>query len=448
MGVTYRLLILTFAFVLLTTAGASAASHQMRGTNLTPNWYQQTATDNDRELAQIKTLGMDLVRVSVPVQYLMPQRKRYDSGFVKQMDQLFVQVEKHGLRAVVVIGGTPCWNSTKVVADPCATGWQNTDVAIHPPRQPEVFTEAVTYVVSRGRKRVSGVEVWNEPNHDVFWKGTVEQYVSLAHLTYRAMKAAYRDVPVLGGSVALGDADWLRRAYAAGIKGAFDALAMHPYDVRFSGEQPGFGDPTATWTGADTISSFRSGTEAVRAAMVDNGDGDKPIWLTEFGSATCPGVPYCVTDEMQGYWLYKSFEQAAAFPYVQAALSYRHRDPRARTTSWEDRFGIANGDHTPKPALAYVDTTTDYLRDLEVKGQIGPFLSVGGATVVAARVAGPRTVEAGLPPAVDARIRRRLALMRRSPRALVPRTSRRRQTIDSTARRIAVPHHQVLAPAR
>ena len=65
---------------------------------------------------------------------------------------------------------------------------------------------------------------------------------------------------------------FVERMYAAGAKGSFDALAYHPYlyapdNVRFS------------------KSGARELYDGIRQQMVDNGDGGKQIWATEYGES-------------------------------------------------------------------------------------------------------------------------------------------------------------------
>jgi hypothetical protein len=85
--------------------------------------------------------------------------------------------------------------------------------------------------------------------------------------------------------VAMDDVEYLRQMYANGAKGYFDAVGAHP---------SGFAnDPEAVYQGGDYDPArgyddhrsffFRATMEAYRQVMVDNGDGSKTIWPTEFG---------------------------------------------------------------------------------------------------------------------------------------------------------------------
>ena len=70
---------------------------------------------------------------------------------------------------------------------------------------------------------------------------------------------------MLAGSLAGADRPFLQKLYAAGIRGSYDGLAIHPY-----GEA-------------------RAGTRWIHAAQVAAGDRT-PLWITEFGWTDLPGV--------------------------------------------------------------------------------------------------------------------------------------------------------------
>jgi hypothetical protein len=85
--------------------------------------------------------------------------------------------------------------------------------------------------------------------------------------------------------VAMDDVEYLRQMYANGAKGFFDAVGAHP---------SGFANPPdALYQGGDFDPArgyddhrsffFRNTMEEYRRVMVENGDGDKTIWPTEFG---------------------------------------------------------------------------------------------------------------------------------------------------------------------
>jgi hypothetical protein len=61
--------------------------------------------------------------------------------------------------------------------------------------------------------------------------------------------------------------------YANGAKGSFDALGYHAYSFRELPDTYGSG-----W------SQMAQTSPSPRSMMIRNGDGNKPIWVTEFGA--------------------------------------------------------------------------------------------------------------------------------------------------------------------
>jgi len=135
-------------------------------------------------------------------------------------------------------------------------------------------------------------ELWNEPNSSNFWPPAPDPpaYAALVRAAYPAMKAADSDVTILAGAMApvsgseppdcpggatkLNPVPFLQALYREGIAGSSDALSYHPYT---GGWLPGEEQPCNAWhqmAGSD--SSLRSVLEAA-------GDGDKEIWVAEFG---------------------------------------------------------------------------------------------------------------------------------------------------------------------
>jgi hypothetical protein len=167
-----------------------------------------------------------------------------------------------------------------------------------PPQDPVKYAEFVGRVADRYRGKVQAIEVWNEQNlyYEAGGQGRINPaaYTELLKLAYTAIKSVNPEVIVVSGAltptgapppVALDDVEYLRQMYANGAKPYFDALGAHPSgfanppDALFQG---GDFDPNR---GYDDHRSFffRNTMEDYRRVMVENGDGHKTIWPTEFG---------------------------------------------------------------------------------------------------------------------------------------------------------------------
>src|SRR5690606_9251533 len=96
-------------------------------------------------------------------------------------------------------------------------------------------------------------------------------YVNLLRLTRGVIRQMQPEAIVLGGSLAGGDVKFLSEMYAAGAKGNFDGLALHPYSL-----------PRAPDDYSDCRWSFSCAIDSIRSMMEAQGDA-KPVYLTEFG---------------------------------------------------------------------------------------------------------------------------------------------------------------------
>jgi hypothetical protein len=190
-------------------------------------------------------------------------------------------------------------------------------------------------------------EVWNEPNINAFWepKPDVDAYVGLLKSAASAIRAGDPDATVVAGALAVardaGDGStiapltYLDRMYSARAAGSFDALSLHPYT--FPAAPPGH----------DTL--FANLPDA-HAAMVANGDGHKPIWLTEFGAPTgTAGV--AVSERAQAQAVDQAYDAASAHSWVGPLFWFQLRDEGSDPAELGQNFGLLHRDLSPKPAF-------------------------------------------------------------------------------------------------
>ena len=119
---------------------------------------------------------------------------------------------------------------------------------------------------------------------------------------------------MLGGSLVGSNGVFLRALYAAGIKGFYDGLSVHFYNL--------------------TLASLRS----IHEVQLANGD-TKPLWLDEFGWSSCwprersSRNRRCVTPQVQAANLTNTFRALARTPYVAAAVALQAAGLAQRKTS-------------------------------------------------------------------------------------------------------------------
>ena len=200
-----------------------------------------------------------------------------------------------------------------------------------------------------GNQRIQAVEVWNEPNNPLAWDGPMlmSRYVSLLRRARIEVKKVNPATAVVTGGLAptrdsatsVNPRTFVQRLYAAGAKGYFDAVAMHPYTfpaLASDGLKTGWGNMTRS----------DQGKPSMRATMVANGDGAKKIWATEFGS------PMSVVGEARqaeiaadGVRVWSGYSWAGLFIY----MGYKDQ---AEQTGWHKSMGLLRSTGTRRPSFA------------------------------------------------------------------------------------------------
>jgi hypothetical protein len=228
----------------------------------------------DSRLSDFKNVGVKWVRMDIPwsqVQAGGPNSYNWDS-----YDRVVQSVQKHGLNMLAIVDYTPAWAR--------ASGCNLSEQERCRPADPNRFAQYAGAVAARyAGNGVNHFEVWNEQNHGSFWPTpNAASYAQLLTPTYKEIKAKNPNATVIAGGMApaltgngdeIGPADFVKGLYAAGAGNSFDALAMHPYSY------PALPSFQEDWVGWQQMI-------AVRAVMAGKGDGNKKIWMTEFGAPT------------------------------------------------------------------------------------------------------------------------------------------------------------------
>jgi polysaccharide biosynthesis protein PslG len=257
-----------------------------------------------------------------------------------RMDAVVEGAVARGLRVQAMVG--------------CAPGWAGGDGLDGYPDDPAQFTRIMDHLADRYRGKVQAWEIGNEPDCvGGCPNGSPEDYVPFLRAGYLGVKQGDPAATVVTGGVSGVNVEWLQRMYDAGAHGWFDALAVHPY------LDPIDAPPDA----APENRVYRlTSLPAFRALMVRHGDGDKPVWFTEFGwsNGERDGQPG-VDEQTQARYLRAAVEQVQErYPYVTHAMWFTIRD-RDDWTDYENLFGLVDVDLNPKPALAAFRGAADWL---------------------------------------------------------------------------------------
>jgi hypothetical protein len=279
------------------------------GAGITPGavfegkFVSMTSSAQQAVISQMKGAGVGWLRLDVPSDY------RFDT-FVRDATSNGIQVD-----AVL-----QAWNTT---LDPSAFAG--------------FATQAVHRLEPLG---VKTYEILNEPNCDQYCMPATS-YTRILQASYTAVKAVDPTATVLTAGLGTGSGsnepyNYLTAMYQVGAEGYFDAFNVHPYSFPDTPSQTA--DDWNPW-------SYLSQLHEIMAA---NGDGNKKIWLTEFGCPTGAAAGYRATcnDSSLAAQITDAFDQARGRGWVGPLFVYDWQDEPS--TPGGDDFGLYYADGTPK----------------------------------------------------------------------------------------------------
>jgi Cellulase (glycosyl hydrolase family 5) len=339
---TALMVALALGLAIFLTAAASASSRHgarvsssgpLGGVNVVGLGYNSSPHEADHSIAVAKALHARVVRVVMPWAVLEPREDLGVDGQALQFsDRLMADAEAAGIKVIMTVERTPCWASSapSSILRKCRPTMES-EANAYPPRSTAPYAKIVSFLARRYGKGLAALEVWSEPdqtNEDYFaGPEKVARYAALLRAAYPAIKQADPSVTVLGGSLTGSNGLFLKALYAAGIKGFYDGLSVHYYNL--------------------TLASVRS----IHQVQLANGD-NKPLWLDEYGWTSCWPRQHtqqqqgCVTPATQALNVTNTFRALARVPYVAAAVLYKIQDSRG-----ED-FGLLSQRGQRKPAFA------------------------------------------------------------------------------------------------
>lgn len=181
-----------------------------------------------------------------------------------------------------------------------------------PPRDPAAFARFMTALVERygpdgafwrerpdlPRVPIGAWQIWNEPNISLYWSEQpfAPTFVPLLRAAAQAVRQADPGATVVLAGLTNTSWEDLPRLYDAGARGAFDAVAVHPYTRR----------------PRDVVRIVGLIREEMRA----RGDGALPIWVTELSWPSARGhlsspIPIVVGEAAQALRLRAALRQLA-----------------------------------------------------------------------------------------------------------------------------------------
>ena len=301
------------------------------------------------QLAQIKALGATWVRYDIEwsnIEYQGPGQ--YDWT---DYDKVVRAVSASGLRSLAIIDYTPEWARR----DECK------GTAMCAPADPAAYAGFAGQVAKRYSPfGVHHYEIWNEPNISQFFEPAADPaaYTALLKGASSAIRAldsqafivSAGTAPASTGGGNYAPTDFVQAMYAAGAKNTFDALGHHPYTWPYSAAYPNL---AGAWGQLTTLHNI----------MTTRGDGQKKIWITEYGAPTGGPGPTAtsgmnaaesaadhVTEALEARMVTDAITAARAISWVGPFFWYSLRDAGTTNSTVENFFGLLRADSSRKPA--------------------------------------------------------------------------------------------------
>lgn len=294
-----------------------------------------------RNLQLVRELGATWIVEFFSWADIEPNKNSFDW---RHTDQVIDHARAQGLTVIARLGLVPPWARPDPIER--ATTFNYLD-----PDHYDDFGDFVYAFVDRYRDRVDHIIIWNEPNLSFEWglrPVDAAAYVELLKVAYRRAKEANPKISVLAGALAptlepegspagLNDLIYLQKMYDAGAQDYFDALAVHAYGLLAPmTEAP---DPGRV--------NFRR-IELLRDLMQQNGDGAKPVYITEAGWNDSPRWNQAVTPAQRIENTLQALEWVKDKDWIEVLALWVFSYPQA-THTFYDNWTFVTDDLRPKP---------------------------------------------------------------------------------------------------
>jgi hypothetical protein len=323
-------------------AGAAfAGSARAVAVGLEPdlNWGISKA-EQDRTGTLMNDLGPKWVRLTMQWKYWEPDGSSValpSTGSRQDTERSIQLAHAAGAKVILDVYNAPDWARVGASKDGQV------------PRNPADFANFMRNLAAYFKGRVDAYEIWNEQDLERFWAGGSDPaaYTALLKAAYPAIKSADPNALVVYGGLSWDFTrpnSFLQRSYDAGAKGFFDVMALHPYPSTDT-------DPNLT--------QWQTTYAKAHELMTQRGDGDKQIWLTEFGINTSNATRASgawqagVSEQAQATMLTHAFQLLDSAPYIGAVIYYDLRNDywgNDNPAVCDDNFGLLKTDFSPKPA--------------------------------------------------------------------------------------------------
>lgn len=194
---------------------------------------------------------------------------------LSRYDALIAAAAERGIRVLPFVCGTPPWIAPDPARPPLGSAPARRAWATFLRRLVARYGPGGGFWDARAKRLpIRSWQIWNEPNFKLFWRPrpSPRGYARMLKISARAIRREDPGAQIVTGGVAPvggGFLPWvfLRRLYGVpGVRGSFDAAAVHPY--------------------ATSVGRMRAQVSDARTIMDEAGDAGTPLVVSEFGVAS------------------------------------------------------------------------------------------------------------------------------------------------------------------
>jgi beta-xylosidase len=299
-------------------------------------------TGHTDELDKIAAAGFKYIRTDFTWGSMERTRGVYNFA---TYDELVNNLNKRGMGAIGIL----CYSNSLYEKDSLSihplTHKQQRDVSS--PQHPEsvaAFAKWAAAMVKHFKGRNVIWEIWNEPNIS-FWKPkpNVDQYITLALATSKAIRAVEPDATIIGPCTSRVPLPFIEPFMASGILQYIDAVSVHPY--REYSKSPE--------TAIEDFNNLHRLIEKYAPADKKN----MPIISSEWGYSTSTKG---ISEELQSQYIVR-MQLANTLYGIPISIWYDWKNDGVDPAEHEENFGTVTADLKPKPAYNTVQNMNKQL---------------------------------------------------------------------------------------
>ncbi len=371
---------------------AAATSSPAFGVQFHGTWSSYTDASRAMVLDKLKASGASTVRIDVSWNMLEPTASGvYSTWGLGQVDNVVNMAASRGLRPLVTLWLAPKW----------ANGSADERVAPTSAAGLAALQSISARLATRYKGVVDGWEVWNEPNDTNFMRGASPVvYANMLRAAYAGFKAGDPSSTVVFSGTSCVDDVWIDKALAAGGRGKYDVMGVHPY-MAVADEAPDL---------PDNGTKYRMNhLPALIRVMAKYGEGSKKVWFTEFGWSVHPTLPGS-TNEARGV---TAAQQA---DYLRRTINLvRTKYPQVTKVFWYQDRTDGTDPATSGYGLIFPNGSTT-----QALAKVASFLSTGGVQYASASVTVPAATKPAAPKPVRATVSGTNAVIKWTPNSASP----------------------------